>query len=76
MQYLFIYLIAFYYLINFTDDAKTLKLDEFISQKDNCNIVLGWMPIENIKNITIYPTFLKDEFYNLDGEIKHFISRE
>lgn len=68
--------IAFYYLVDFCDEANTLKLNEFVSQKDNCNVVLGWMPIEELKNITVYPTFLKDETYNLDSEIKHFISRE
>ncbi len=68
--------IAFYYLVDFSDDAKTLKLNEFISQKDNCNVVLGWVPIEELKNIIVYPTFLKDEIYNLDSETKHFISKE
>lgn len=68
--------IAFYYLIDFSDDAKTLKLNEFVSQKDNCNVVLGWMPIENLKDITIFPSFLKDEIHNLNSEIKHFISRD
>ena len=68
--------IAFYYLIDFSDDAKTLKLNEFISQKDNCNVILGWVPIEELKNIIVYPTFLKDEMHNLDSEIKHFVSKE
>ncbi len=68
--------IAFYYLVEFYEKAKTLALNEFVSQKDNCNIILGWMPIEKLKNITVYPTFLKDEIYDLDSEIKHFISKE
>ncbi len=68
--------IAFYYLIEFCENAKTLGLNEFVSQKDNCNVILGWMPIDNLKNTTIYPTFLRDEINNLNGEIKHLISRE
>lgn len=68
--------IAFYYLIDFSDDANTLKLNEFISQKDNCSVILGWVPIEELKNLTVYPTFLKDEIHKLDGETKHFISNE
>ena len=67
--------IAFYYLIDFSDDAKTLKLNEFISQKDNCNVILGWVPIEELKNIIVYPTFLKDKINNLYSEIIHFISK-
>lgn len=39
----------------------------FVSQKDNCNVVIRWMPIEQIKNMTIYPEFLKEEIYHLDG---------
>lgn len=68
--------IAFYYLIDFCENSKTLELNEFVSQKDNCNVILGWMPIEELKNITIYPIFFKDEINNLNGEIKHFVSKE
>ena len=68
--------IAFYYLIDFSDDANTIKLNEFISQKDNCSVILGWVPIEELKNLTVYPTLLKDEIHKLDGETKHFISKE
>ena len=32
-----------------------------MSQKDNCNVVIEWMPIENLQEITIYPEFLKEE---------------
>ncbi len=68
--------IDFYYLVDFCEDSKTLEFNEFVSQKDNCNVILGWMPIEELKNITVYPTFLKDEIHNLNSEIKHFISKE
>lgn len=68
--------IAFYYLVELLDDSYIPDGQEFVSQKDNCNILLGWVPIENIKNLTIYPRFLKDELNNLNGEIKHFITRE
>ncbi len=68
--------IAFYYLIDFPDKSKTLQLNEFVSQKDNCNIILGWLPIKELKSITIYPDFVKEEIKNLNCEIKHFISKE
>lgn len=48
---------------------------EFVSQKDNCNVVIGWIPIEEIQSITIYPEFLKNEIYHLDEPMKHFVSR-
>ena len=68
--------LAYYYLIDFCDGNDIPETEEFISQKDDCNVVLGWMPIDKLKDITIYPTFLMDEIYNLNGELKHFISKE
>lgn len=42
--------------------------------KDNCNVVFGWMPIDEIQNVIIYPDFLKKEIYNLNEYPKHFVS--
>ena len=67
--------IAFYYLVDLCENEEILDNGEFVSQKDNCNVVIGWMPIEEIQNITIYPEFLKNEIYNLDEPMKHFVSR-
>ena len=33
------------------------------------------MDIEELKSIIVYPEFLKEEIYDLDGEVKHFISK-
>lgn len=30
------------------------------------NEVIGWMPIEKLQEITIYPEFIKREIYHLD----------
>ena len=67
--------IAFYYLIDFIDDS-IFERDEFISQKDNCDIVLGWLPIKELDKIIIYPEFIKSEIYKLDESVKHFISKQ
>ena len=50
--------ISFYYLIKLCDDFEIPDNGEFVSQKDNCNVVIGWMPIDQLQNITIYPEFL------------------
>lgn len=68
--------IAFYYLAELCDDSAIPENGEFVSQKDNCDVVIGWMPIERLKEITMYPGFLKDEIHHLDGPIKHFVSIE
>ena len=67
--------IAFYYLIEECDGCKIPDNGEFVSHKDNCNVVIGWMDIEELKSIIVYPEFLEEEIYDLDGEVKHFISK-
>lgn len=66
--------ISFYYLIELNDNSDIPDTGVFVSHKDNCNVVIGWMPIEEIQNVTIYPEFIKEEIYQLDGPIKHFVS--
>lgn len=48
---------------------------EFVSQKDNCDVVIGWIPIEGLKDKIIYPEFLKEEIYHLNEPMKHFVSK-
>lgn len=67
--------IAFYYLIELCDGFEIPDTGEFISQKDNCDVVLGWLPIDRLQSITVYPEFIKDEITDLNGPIKHFVSR-
>lgn len=67
--------IAFYYLIGLCEELDIPDDGEFVSQKDNCKVVIGWMPIEKLQELTICPEFLKEEIYHLDEPMKHFISR-
>ena len=67
--------IAFYYLIDLCEDSDIPDRDEFVPHKDNCDVLIGWMPIANLKNITIYPEFIKKEIYDLNGSPKHFVTR-
>lgn len=66
---------SFYYLIELQDGSDILDTGEFTSHKDNDNVVIGWMPIEEIQNVVIYPEFIKREIYHLDQPMKHFVSR-
>lgn len=67
--------IAFYYLVELCDGFEISDNREFVSQKDNCVVVIGWMPIDKLKSITIYPEFLKEEIHRLNEPIKHFVSK-
>ena len=67
--------IAFYYLIALEDGSGIPDTGDFVSQKDNCNVLLGWLPVEALESITVYPSFLKEEIYHLDDPIKHFVTK-
>ena len=68
--------IAFYYLINLCDDTDIPDNGEFVSQKDNRNVVLGWISLEELKSLTIYPTFLKEKIFDIGYNIEHFVTKE
>ena len=67
--------IAFYYEIELCEGYEIPDHGEFVSQKDNCDVVIGWMPLEKLSEIVIYPEFIREEIYHLDGPMKHFVSR-
>ncbi|KNZ40558.1 NUDIX hydrolase [Acetobacterium bakii] len=68
--------IAFYYLISLRDKTDIPDNGEFASQKDNCNVVLGWVPLDELKPLTIYPSFLKEKIYDINDYTEHFITKE
>ena len=67
--------IAFYYLISLKNEAD-IPDSYFESHKDNCNILLEWVTVDSLKNLTIYPTFVKKKIVNISENIEHFISFE
>ena len=68
--------IAFYYLIELCETTAIPVKSEFVPHKDNDNVLIGWVPIETLKDITIYPAFLKEEIFSLDSAPKHFVTRD
>lgn len=64
--------LAFYYLIELCDENNIPDNGEFVSQKDNCNVLLGWIPIEKLKEITIYPLFIKQKTHDIGESTEHF----
>jgi ADP-ribose pyrophosphatase YjhB (NUDIX family) len=67
--------IAFYYLIHLKNEAD-IPNDLFQSHKDNCNVLLEWVSTDELKNMTIYPPFVKEKINDIADNIEHFISRE
>lgn len=70
-----VHTIVFYYLIELSENEEIPDIGEFVSQKDNCDVVIAWMPINELQNVIIYPEFLKKEIYNLNEPVKHFVSK-
>ncbi|MCH5279788.1 MAG: NUDIX domain-containing protein [Christensenellaceae bacterium] len=67
--------IAFYYLIDLCESSDISIGAEFVSHKDNCNVLIGWIPIKKLVDIIIYPDFIKREIYNLSSSPKHFVTK-
>jgi len=67
--------IAFYYIIELADGSEIPDTGEFVAHRDNWNVVFGWMPIEKLAELTIYPDFIKEAIYELDAPSRHFITR-
>ena len=65
--------ISFYYLIGLCEGLQIPDNGEFISHKDNCNVLIGWIDIDKLKDIVIYPEFVKHEIYQINDGIKHFV---
>ncbi len=67
--------IAFYYLIEALPDSPPIRDGIWTAQRDNPRVEYGLLPIERLKDATVYPEFLKDEIACLDGPMRHFVSK-
>ena len=67
--------INFYFLLDLCAGHGIPDQDEWIAQRDHDQVVIGWLPIDEIGRAVLYPAFLKDEIHRLCDPIKHFISR-
>lgn len=66
---------AFYHLVKLINGSVIPNSGEFVPHRDNCNVVFGWLPIERLRDIVIYPEFVKEEIYDLDRPLRHFVSK-
>lgn len=66
--------ISFYYLIELCEGADIPDLGRFVPHKDNSRVVIGWLPLEKLSDVTIYPEFIKQEINRLGEGMKHFVT--
>ena len=45
-----------------------------MSHKDNCNVVLGWMSIDKLAELTSNPDFIKEMVNEMDASPQHVIT--
>ena len=68
--------LSFYYLIDLCAGTAIPDEHNFVPHKDNDNVVIGWLLLEKLKDIVIYPSFLKSQICNLDAPPAHFITTD
>lgn len=61
--------LCFYYLIE-----GALADDGFHPHRDNDQVEYGFIPLNEIQNITLYPAFLKEQIFALKDHPQHFIT--
>lgn len=66
--------LCFYYLIELADPAALPDLSEFLPHRDNSRVVVGWLPIDELPGVTIYPDFLPRELARPETGTKHFVT--
>ena len=67
--------ITFYFLTELTDGSPLLEESGFTEQSDNSNVLFGWLPLDELSSVTVYPEFIREEIFRLDEPVKHFVSR-
>lgn len=69
--------ICFWYLLDMTDDELINKESEFV-HKDNeeKNLTFYWKDIDEIKDLIIYPLFIKNNILQLPQVIEHVVEKE
>ena len=65
--------LSFYYLAEFCEGGDFPDDGCFHPQKDNPRIEIGWVPVEQLDSLTVYPEFLKQQIRELKPG--HFITR-
>lgn len=63
----------FYYIVELCGEDIP-DTGEFVPQKDNESVLYGWIPIENLGKVKIYPEFLSGEIEHLEKYPKRFVS--
>lgn len=67
--------IAFYYLVELADGQLIPDTGDFVPHRDNEKVVIGWLPIDKLSDVTIYPEFIREQIHHLEDTPRHFVTR-
>ena len=69
--------ICFYHLLAIKDANGMPPDGKFTSLKTNdSKLLLEWVPLVEVKNVDIYPCFIREKAANIANGIEHFVYRE
>ena len=72
--------ICLYYMIDLSDETQIPLEGNFIANEHidgrDFDIEFHWIPLDEVKNIEIYPTNLNVLIEQLNGGVKHFVYKE
>lgn len=69
--------ICFYYLLDMMDNELLEKGEEFtLKENENHTLTFYWKEIDKIKNLDIYPLFVKNNILQLPQVINHVVERK
>lgn len=67
--------ICLYFLIDFSNTNLLLRGDKFTKQEDSKTLLFEWVNFDELKNMYIYPNFIKDKIYNIPNELVFITER-
>lgn len=74
------YQISLSYLVKLKDTTQIPLVSSFVSKEYNADdekaIWFHWVPLSEVKNLTVYPTKAAELLPLLDEGVKHFVYRE
>jgi len=66
--------ISFYYLMNFINEGSDIfDEEEFFRMEGDTKIIFRWFELDDLINIELYPTFIKEKVVNLSNNIEHIM---
>lgn len=68
--------LGFYYLVELEKEEVYSRGNEFTMNEEGKLLTFKWVPLEEVKELFLYPLFLREKIMNLPQGIEHIIERK